>query len=112
MAHSIQAVKRTNYGLDAPGLVRGFLMGGAALIALGLAARVWAPNTLVFFISVLLLWPLAIFFVEGILMVWSSRVGKFHERDRLLDGLDLRGDETVLDVGPGHGLLMIGAAKR
>jgi cyclopropane fatty-acyl-phospholipid synthase-like methyltransferase len=26
--------------------------------------------------------------------------------------LDLRGDETVLDVGPGHGLLLIGAAKR
>jgi arsenite methyltransferase len=112
MAHSIQPVRRANYGLDAPGLVRGFLLGGAALIALGLAARVWAQNTIVFIIGSILLWPGAIFFVEGILMVWSSRVGKFHERDRLLDGLDLRGDETVLDVGPGHGLLLIGAAKR
>ncbi len=112
MAHSIQPVRRANYGLDAPGLVRGFLLGGAALIALGLAARVWAPNTIVFIIGSILLWPGAIFFGEGILMVWSSRVGKFHERDRLLDGLDLRGDEAVLDVGPGHGLLLIGAAKR
>ena len=112
MAHSIQPVRRADYGLDAPGLVRGFLLGGAALIALGLAARVWAPNTIVFIIGSILLLPGAIFFVEGILMVWSSRVGKFHERDRLLDGLDLRGDETVLDVGPGHGLLLIGAAKR
>jgi ubiquinone/menaquinone biosynthesis C-methylase UbiE len=45
-------------------------------------------------------------------MTWSSRVGKFRERDALLDRLRLRGDETVLDVGPGHGLLLIGAARR
>jgi ubiquinone/menaquinone biosynthesis C-methylase UbiE len=45
-------------------------------------------------------------------MVWGSRVGKLRLRDRVLDGLALRGDETVLDVGCGHGLLLIGAAKR
>jgi arsenite methyltransferase len=45
-------------------------------------------------------------------MVRSSRVGKLWERDRILDGLDLRGDERVLDVGCGRGLLLIGAAKR
>jgi ubiquinone/menaquinone biosynthesis C-methylase UbiE len=42
----------------------------------------------------------------------SSYYGKFHARDRLLDGLGLAGDETLLDVGCGHGLLLIGAAKR
>ena len=45
-------------------------------------------------------------------MVWDSKVGKLWARDRLLDGLALRGDETVLDVGCGRGLLLIGAAKR
>ena len=30
----------------------------------------------------------------------------------MLDGLNLRGDETVLDLGCGRGLLLIGAAKR
>jgi ubiquinone/menaquinone biosynthesis C-methylase UbiE len=30
----------------------------------------------------------------------------------VLDGLQLAGDETLLDVGCGHGLLLIGAAKR
>jgi ubiquinone/menaquinone biosynthesis C-methylase UbiE len=33
-------------------------------------------------------------------------------RDRLLDGIPWRGDELVLDVGCGRGLLLIGAAKR
>ena len=33
-------------------------------------------------------------------------------RDRILDSLPWRGDEQVLDVGCGRGLLLIGAAKR
>jgi arsenite methyltransferase len=45
------------------------------------------------------------------LMFASSRFGKFHARDRLLARLKLRGDEAVLDVGCGHGLLLIAAAK-
>ena len=45
------------------------------------------------------------------LMFASSRFGKFHARDRILARLKLRGDETVLDVGCGHGLLLIAAAK-
>src|SRR5712671_4004586 len=45
------------------------------------------------------------------LMFASSRFGKLHARDRLLAGLKLRGDEAVLDVGCGHGLLLIAAAK-
>ncbi len=44
--------------------------------------------------------------------MWSSRVAKLWLRDRLLNELRLRGDETVLDVGCGHGLPLIGAAKR
>jgi cyclopropane fatty-acyl-phospholipid synthase-like methyltransferase len=45
------------------------------------------------------------------LMFASSRFGKLHARDRILARLKLRGDETVLDVGCGHGLLLIAAAK-
>jgi len=45
------------------------------------------------------------------LMFASSRFGKFHARDRLLARLKLRGDEAVLDVGCGHGLLLIAVAK-
>jgi SAM-dependent methyltransferase len=53
-----------------------------------------------------------VFFVESLLMMASSYYGKFRACDKLLDSLHLRGDETVLDVGCGHGLLLIGVAKR
>jgi SAM-dependent methyltransferase len=45
-------------------------------------------------------------------MIWSSKVGKVRERERLLDTLVWRGDEQVLDVGCGRGLMLIGAARR
>jgi ubiquinone/menaquinone biosynthesis C-methylase UbiE len=48
----------------------------------------------------------------GWVMVWSSRVAKLRLRDRMLDSLALKGDEKILDVGCGRGLLAIGAAKR
>jgi len=44
-------------------------------------------------------------------MVASSYYGKFRARDRLLACLQLRGTESLLDVGCGHGLLLLGAAK-
>jgi SAM-dependent methyltransferase len=50
--------------------------------------------------------------VQVAAMLWGSRVGKLRERERMLDELSLRGDERVLDVGCGRGLLLIGAAKR
>jgi arsenite methyltransferase len=39
-------------------------------------------------------------------------VGKFRHRDRMLDLHPWRGDESMLDVGCGRGLLIAGAAKR
>lgn len=46
------------------------------------------------------------------LMVYSSKVGKIRVRDRLLEGLHLRGDEDVLDLGCGSGLMLLGATQR
>jgi arsenite methyltransferase len=56
---------------------------------------------------------IALFFGALIAMsIWSSRVGKLLMRDRLIDELHLKGNEQVLDVGCGKGLLTVGIAKK
>jgi arsenite methyltransferase len=104
---------KPDYGLDAPGIVRNLALGGlAAAIVAGLVqalpfaqgdrniASVWFSLTAV------------ILLVEVGWMLYSSRMGKLRLRTRVIDALSLRGNERVLDVGCGRGLLMIEAAKR
>jgi SAM-dependent methyltransferase len=100
-----------DYGLDAPNLVRFFLIGGFLLLALGLALVVLSTDWLTAVGSITCTFGV-IFMIEGLLMIWSSRYGKLRVRDHLLDGLGLTGQEYLLDVGCGRGLLLIGAARR
>lgn len=119
---SVSSRRRPDYGLDAPPVVRNLLLAGVG----GLA--VWAS-------AVAHLWSGAVQLRLGsnelrvviapagrsvgvacvamaLWMIWSSRVGKLRERERLLDTLGWRGDELVLDVGCGRGLMLVGAARR
>ena len=50
--------------------------------------------------------------LEGFLYLFYVKIGKLYHRDRILSLHSWRGDENVLDVGCGRGLLMAGAAKR
>lgn len=45
-------------------------------------------------------------------MLFYSKVGKLALRERLLDSIPWQGDEKVLDVGCGRGLLTVGVARR
>ena len=106
---------KADYGLDAPGVVVGSALGGAAALAgagIGWAAlrrRYRVPAAVLG--GWLAAWGLVALAQAG-LILRSSRAGKPKQRDRLLDALAWRGDERVLDVGCGRGLLLIGAAKR
>jgi arsenite methyltransferase len=106
---------QSDYGLDAPKLVRRFAVRGGFLIAfavvLFLANRNTSPGTAQALAAMLVCIGVGFFITAGF-MVWSSRVAKLKLRDRILDGFSWRGDETILDVGCGRGLLLIGAAKR
>jgi len=104
--------EKANYGLDAPGLVKMFFFGGGAMVLIGVALIVTHKNGLLIAVGFTLFFPGIIFFIESLLMFLSSRYGKLRARDRMLDALQLKGNETVLDVGCGRGLLLIGAARR
>lgn len=106
--------QKPDYGLDAPSIVRGFLFGGPTLAIVGFfLARYARPAQIQPLIAIAgtMMGTGAVLFVESLLLMGSSYYGKFRARDRLLARLGLRGDERVLDVGCGHGLLLIGAAK-
>ncbi len=104
-----------DYGLDAPVVVRRMFSRGGWALGIGLLMflinRNEYPGPSAQILSVLGSIGV-VFLLTGAFMVWSSRVAKLGLRDRLIDSLQLRGDEKVLDVGCGRGLLLIGAAKR
>lgn len=107
--------QKPDYGLDAPGVFRGLLIGGLAAAIAGYFLVRWAfrENSgtalgLAFAVQNSGVGCL----IGAALLFTSSRFGKLHLRDRLLNGLNLRGNEELLDVGCGHGLLLIGAAKK
>ncbi|MEO5817994.1 MAG: class I SAM-dependent methyltransferase [Gemmatimonadaceae bacterium] len=109
----LSRVSRADYGIDAPNVVRTMALLAMGLIGTGLVLQaISRAGSGTARLGVTLLWPGASFAVTALLMLASSRFGKLRARDRLLDRLSLRGDETVLDVGCGHGLMLLGAAKR
>jgi arsenite methyltransferase len=108
-----QVAGAPDYGLDAPGMVRGMAALGAALLVAGIALdalRLGGPRWAGAGRSGY--WMGASFALTSLAMIASSRIGKLRARDRLLGRLALAGGEVVLDVGCGHGLLLVGAARR
>jgi arsenite methyltransferase len=107
--------RRADYGLDAPGLQLAARYGGVIAVVIGrmlsehgvMNSVSWATKA-----GTSLMWTGASFFLLSAAMYLSSRFGKLVLRDAILRSMDWRGDEQVLDVGCGHGLMLIGAAKR
>jgi SAM-dependent methyltransferase len=108
-------IQRADYGIDAPTVVRNFFLVGVAGWIVGTILVKFGPGhlpkTLVSFYGAFLGIGTC-FVLQGLIMIWGSKVGKLRLRDKMIDSLSWRGDEQVLDVGCGHGLMLIGAAKR
>jgi SAM-dependent methyltransferase len=115
MESMVTVPPKLDYGQDAPGVVRNLALGAIAFLASGPIAYGWLQANHRGWAIALLIWGLlwgTVMVLQVAAMLWGSRVGKLRERDRLLGELSWRGDERVLDVGCGRGLLLIGAAKR
>jgi len=109
------ALTKADYGLEARVTVRHMFSRGAWTLAFGIAMflinRGDYPGPAAHILIALGLIGLG-FIAVGMIMVQSSRVARFEARDRILDALALTGDERVLDVGSGTGLMLIGVAKK
>jgi ubiquinone/menaquinone biosynthesis C-methylase UbiE len=105
--------KRPDYGIDAPLVILIQLIVSASAFALAVALfALGAPHPLGIPLGEVALALGVNFLVNVAGMIWYSKIGKLRQRERLLDLIPWRGDETVLDVGCGRGLLLIGAARR
>lgn len=114
MEKPTQTNLRPDYGIDAPGAVRNlFIVGSIALLVSVLAFSGVLPRTEWIRSLRRIGTSLAVACLGmGSYMFYSSKFGKVSEREWLLDLISWRGDETVLDVGCGLGVMLIGAARR
>jgi SAM-dependent methyltransferase len=102
------------YGLDRPRQARGFaglgmVLGVVTLVSALLPDAFVGARALVEL--ALLLACLSAFVISGGLFRTAS-ASKVKAADRMLNGLDLRGDEDALDLGCGTGLMSAGLAVR
>jgi ubiquinone/menaquinone biosynthesis C-methylase UbiE len=100
--------RRGDYGFDAPYVPIILLCAGLAAIILGLLVSllwqipIWG--------SICLLWGMYLL-LSGASYIYTTRRGKFQVWAELLVGLNLRGDEQVLDMGCGRGAILLMAAN-
>jgi SAM-dependent methyltransferase len=106
-------IEKPDYGIDAPAVLRNLFLAGAACVIGGFTLPHQlhlGPVTFKLYTS--LFWIGGFLLAEGLLYLLYVKKGKLKHRDYMLSLHEWRGDEQVLDVGCGRGLLLIGAAKR
>jgi len=104
-------MKKANYGIDAPNVIRNLFIASVLGFLLPICFPVIKLGQILFATSGFVLMGICCG-AMGIWMLVYSLYGKLRHRDRILNMINWNGNENVLDVGTGRGLLMIGAAKR
>jgi arsenite methyltransferase len=115
MATSVPDVtaEKPNYGIDAPNVLRNlFVFGGLCVLLALLTPTQIHVGSAVLGLHPMLWWTGGFLLLEGFFYLFYVKKGKEYQREKLLGMYAWRGDEQVLDVGCGRGLLLVGAAKR
>lgn len=99
---------KTDYGIDAPGVIRNLALVALAAALLLVFGRHAIPLGLKYPIG----YMGGFCGLEVVLMLWTSLKGKRIAARQLVDRAALNPDARVLDVGCGRGLVLIEAAKR
>ena len=104
-------MNKINYGIDAPGVIRNLFIASAVGFIVPFTLPSIPVGPIVFDTSGFVWMGVCCGFMAVWMLVYSTYGKKLH-RDRLLRLYDWKGNEQVLDVGTGAGLMMIGAAKK
>lgn len=110
---ALRRASQPDFGVDAPAVMRNFFLVGALCLAL-----IFVTPATLHFGPVIVLWHSSLgwmggcLLLQGCLFLLYVKVGKFRHRDFMLGLHSWQGEERVLDVGCGRGLLLAGAAKR
>jgi arsenite methyltransferase len=105
--------QKTNYGIDAPNVLRNlFVIGGILIVLIFVTPKALHVGSVDILWHQPFAWTGGFLLAEAFLMLFYVKVGKYWHRDQMLALHAWRGDEQVLDVGCGRGLLLAGAAKR
>jgi arsenite methyltransferase len=104
---------KPDFGVDAPAVMRNMFIASIAALVLSF----FVPDVLRFGSNIIKLqnslrWFGGWFLFYALLFLLYVKVGKFFHRDFMLSLHTWGGDEQVLDVGCGRGLLMAGVAKQ
>lgn len=100
--------RRPDYGIDSPAIIMGLLVVGTLCCVVGLLF----PHLFHLPLRWIGITAGAYFLLGGFGMLFYSKVGKLQMREEFLDSVPWRGDEQVLDIGCGRGLLLVAAARR
>jgi arsenite methyltransferase len=113
MSKPIASWTKPDYGIDAPAAMRNLFISGSLCIALVITTpRVWHIGSVGFELhKMFMVWGI-ILLIEAFLFLYYVKAGKLSHRDFMLAMHSWHGDEQVLDVGCGRGLLLAGAAKK
>lgn len=104
--------QKPDYGIDAPGVVRNLMIVGLVCLPFGFLMPPVHFGSVTVIMNGMFFGPGYGCLTGALLMLVYSKWGKFRHRERMLNMISWRGDEHVLDVGTGRGLLIVGAAKR
>ena len=105
MTKQTPSPRRGSYGFDAPTVFGALGVLTAAIVVMEIVAAVNSRSV----------WPLipaVVMLTMAAFVLHTTRRGKFIVWAELLDQLDLRGDERILDLGCGRGAVLLMAAQR
>jgi ubiquinone/menaquinone biosynthesis C-methylase UbiE len=106
-------MNKIDFGIDAPTAIRNLFITSFSALIVFIGSIILIPvNLLITIFEICLLLVFFSTLIIPVFMIISSKYSKISNRDKLLERVNLNGEETILDIGCGRGLFAIGAAAK